>query len=114
VSLALMVVIEWRLHHCHVSPVTVLTVSGMVDPGYSRRMEWWVVVGIATLAIALVVRDNWRAYQHWWPMAGRIRAERAADEAKRRRLHRLTHHQATEDAVEPNASSDTPGTVGRS
>ena len=76
-------------------------------------MEWWVVIGIAALAIALVVADNWRAYQHWWPMGDRIRAQRAADEAKGRRLHSLTHHKATDDAVKPNASSDTPDTAAR-
>ena len=72
-------------------------------------MEWWVVVGIAALAIALVVGDNWRAYQHWWPMSDRIQAERAAEEAKRRRLHDLTHHKAINGAVEPNASSSDTG-----
>ena len=72
--------------------------------GYSQTMEWWLLIAIAALAIALVVQDNWRAYRHWWPMGDRIRAERSGDEAKRQRLHDLTHRQAASGEVEPDTS----------
>lgn len=44
-------------------------------------MEWWLVLLVILVAIAIVVHDNWRAYPVWWRTSERVRAEREAKRA---------------------------------
>ncbi len=56
-------------------------------------MEWWLVVLIALVAIVIVVNDSWRGYPLLWRANKRVRAERAAQRERERRLHEMTHRE---------------------
>ncbi len=56
-------------------------------------MEWWLVLLVVLVAIAVVVRDNWRSYPVLWRGNQWMRAEREAKQAREQRLHELTHRE---------------------
>jgi hypothetical protein len=63
------------------------------DAATVARMEWWLVLLVVLVAIAIVVHDDWRAYPVWWRTNKRVRAEREAKRAREQRLHELTHRE---------------------